>query len=124
MLADEYVYVLNLTIIKLSILSMYRRLFPSKTIRLATWVLGSIATLWALTYIVIISLQCMPLQKWWSPATEGICLDLFGIYLGNAIPNIFTDVSILVLPVTQVWRLQVRLWQRIVLIGIFLLGSL
>jgi hypothetical protein len=123
-LADEYVYVLNLTIIKLSILSMYRRLFPSRTIRVATGVLGGISVTWALSYIVVISLQCMPLQKWWAPGTEGTCLDLFAIYLGNAIPNIFTDVSILALPITQVWRLQVRLWQRIVLIGIFLLGSL
>lgn len=115
---------LTLTIIKLSILLMYRRLFPSRAIGVAVKVLGGISITWALTYIVIISLQCMPLQKWWQPATEGTCLDLFAIYLGNAIPNIFTDVLILVLPITQVWRLQVRLWQRIVLIGIFLLGSL
>lgn len=60
----------------------------------------------------------------WYPDLEGTCISIFGLYLGNAIPNILTDISILALPLTQVWGLQVRLWQRVVLVGMFLLGSL
>jgi hypothetical protein len=123
-LIDEYIYLFNLTMIKLSILFMYKRLFPTRTIRLAAQVLGGIAITWASVYTIVASLQCIPLQKMWHPEVEGTCISLFGLYLGNAIPNVLTDMAILVLPVTQVWRLQVRPWQRIVLIGMFLLGSL
>jgi len=123
-LIDEYIYLFNLTIIKLSILFMYKRLFPIQTIRVAAQVLGGISITWALVYTIVASLQCIPLKKMWHPEVEGTCISLFGLYLGNAIPNVLTDMAILVLPLTQVWRLQVRLWQRIVLVGMFLLGSL
>lgn len=103
---------------------MYKRLFPIRTVRIATQILGGISIAWALSYTVVASLQCIPLQKMWDPKIEGTCMDLFSLYLANAIPNVLTDMAILVLPLTQVWRLQVRLWQRIVLIGMFLLGSL
>ncbi|KAF3049615.1 hypothetical protein E8E11_010277 [Didymella keratinophila] len=122
-LIDEYIYLFNLTIIKLSILLMYKRLFPIRTVRRAAQVLGGISITWALVYTIVASLQCIPLKKLWQPEIEGTCISLFELYMGNAIPNVLTDMAILVLPLTQVWRLQVRLWQRIVLIGMFLLGS-
>ena len=103
---------------------MYKRLFPIRTVRIAAQILGGISITWASVYTIVAGLQCIPLRKMWYPEVEGTCIDLLALYLGNAIPNVITDMAILVLPVTQVWRLQVRLWQRIMLIGMFLLGSL
>lgn len=45
-------------------------------------------------------------------------------FIGNAVPNILTDVAILSLLVHVVWGLQATLVHRLSVIGVFLLGSL
>lgn len=54
----------------------------------------------------------------------GSCLDLRKAFVGNAVPNIVTDAAILAMPMGQVWKLQVRLAQKITISCIFLLGCL
>lgn len=41
-----------------------------------------------------------------------------------AVPNILTDVAILLMPVNQVWHLNATMAQKISLLGTFGLGSL
>ena len=44
--------------------------------------------------------------------------------MGNAIPNIITDVIILGLPMGKVWHLQMSRGRRLAVSGMFLLGGL
>ena len=44
------------------------------------------------------------------------------MYLGASIPNVITDVLLLVLPLPYVWNLQAPVSQRAILAGMFLLG--
>lgn len=44
--------------------------------------------------------------------------------VSTAVLNLVTDISILVLPISVVWRLQIRKEQKVAISGIFLLGSL
>ena len=44
--------------------------------------------------------------------------------MGNAIPNIITDVIILALPMGKVWHLQMSRGRRLAVSGMFLLGGL
>jgi hypothetical protein len=45
-------------------------------------------------------------------------------FYGNAIPNIVTDIAMLMLPVPYIYTLQLRSGQKLALAGIFLVGLL
>jgi hypothetical protein len=68
--------------------------------------------------------QCTPITKVWDFTLEGHCIDLKASFIGNAVPNIVTDVLLLILPLRQVWKLVPTLHLRLQLLLIFGLGSL
>lgn len=57
------------------------------------------------------------------PWLEGTCINLFLTQLCISVPSILCDIAILCLPMPHVMRLKTNLFQRILLIFIFLLGS-
>ncbi|KUJ21268.1 uncharacterized protein LY89DRAFT_577423, partial [Mollisia scopiformis] len=121
----ELVYVLLITIVKCSVLSMYRRIFPTRVVQLGTMVLGVIVAMWFLATTLAFIFQCFPVSKAWNPAiTTGSCIDKEKFFLGNSIPNILTDLAILCLPVYEVYHLQIIKARKIGLLFVFLLGGL
>ncbi|PYI34225.1 hypothetical protein BP00DRAFT_423209 [Aspergillus indologenus CBS 114.80] len=103
---------------------MYARIFPTRNFRIAALILGSIAACWVLAIICVSVFQCAPIAKAWDPRLPGSCINLKGSFIGNAVPNIVTDVAILSLPVRVVWGLHASLTHRLSVIAVFLLGSL
>lgn len=66
---------------------------------------------------------CKPVEAQWNIAIEGAeCLDTKKVYLGASIPNVITDILLLILPVPYVWKLHAPLSQRMILVGMFSLG--
>ncbi|RAH83220.1 hypothetical protein BO86DRAFT_388091 [Aspergillus japonicus CBS 114.51] len=124
LMAFECVYCTTVGIIKVSILLMYARIFPTRNFRLAAIILGGIAVGWVLAIICVSVFQCDPIAKAWNPTLPGSCINLKGSFIGNAVPNIVTDVAILSLPVHVVWGLHASLTHRLSVITVFLLGSL
>jgi hypothetical protein len=45
-------------------------------------------------------------------------------FIANAIPNIITDILLLLVPVPGIWSLQLRTAKKIAVLGIFALGLL
>ncbi|PYI21865.1 hypothetical protein BO99DRAFT_51725 [Aspergillus violaceofuscus CBS 115571] len=123
LMAFECVYCTTVGIIKVSILLMYARIFPTRNFRLAAIILGGIAVGWVLAIICVSVFQCDPIAKAWNPTLPGSCINLKGSFIGNAVPNIVTDVAILSLPVHVVWGLHASLTHRLSVITVFLLGS-
>ncbi|KAH8695863.1 hypothetical protein GQ44DRAFT_790170 [Phaeosphaeriaceae sp. PMI808] len=123
LLAFECIYVTAVMFIKISLLLMYLRLFPTRGFKISTLILGSITIAWWFALVAVSIFQCNPISKAWLPMTEGTCIDLKASFIGNAIPNILTDVAILCLPIGQVWKLQATLAQRLSLSFMFLLGG-
>ncbi|RAH48652.1 uncharacterized protein BO95DRAFT_356498 [Aspergillus brunneoviolaceus CBS 621.78] len=119
----ECVYCTTVGIIKVSILLMYARIFPTRNFRIASLVLGSIAVCWVMAIICVSVFQCAPIAKAWDQRLPGSCINLKGSFIGNAVPNIVTDVAILSLPVRVVWGLHASLTHRLSVIAVFLLGS-
>lgn len=54
--------------------------------------------------------------------TDAVCLDRRASYTGASAVNVVTDVVLLALPLPYIWNLNSPLFQRLVLVGIFLLG--
>lgn len=124
LLAFECLYVTAVAAIKLSILAMYLRLFPGREFKLAAWTIGGIIVAWWIAIVLVCIFQCNPVHKAWLPWGEGVCINLKGSFIGNALPNILTDVAILVMPVKQVWHLHATMAQKVSLLCTFGLGSL
>ncbi|KAL0930969.1 uncharacterized protein CTRU02_213704 [Colletotrichum truncatum] len=123
LLAFECIYVTAVMFVKLSLLLMYRRIFPSRGFKISAIILGAITIAWWISIVLVCVFQCTPVAKAYMPWIDGTCIDLKASFIGNAIPNILTDVAILCLPIGQVWRLQVTLVQRLSLCFMFLLGG-
>ncbi|KAK8056786.1 hypothetical protein PG993_002013 [Apiospora rasikravindrae] len=120
---SEITYGATITAVKLSILAMYDRLFPTKFMRRAVLSLAIVAMLWYLAVVLVVIFQCDPIPRSWGGTTEGHCIDHYSYYTGLAVPHIVIDIIILSLPIREVRRLQIVNWQKAAVCGMFLLGS-
>ncbi|ATZ48765.1 hypothetical protein BCIN_03g09320 [Botrytis cinerea B05.10] len=123
LIAFECLYVTCVCFTKLSLLLMYRRIFPVRSIKIGSLILGGLSVAWCISIIMVSVFQCIPMQKIWNPTLEGHCINLKASFIGNAIPNILTDVAILALPMQQVWGLHTSVMQKTHISFVFLLGS-
>ncbi|KAH8589763.1 hypothetical protein B0O99DRAFT_472010, partial [Bisporella sp. PMI_857] len=123
LLAFECIYVTTVALTKVSLLFMYYRLFPIDNMRIGCWILGVLSICWCISIIMVSIFQCTPISKAWNPTIPGHCINLKGSFIGNAVPNILTDIAILALPMPHVWSLHTTLIQKCQLSALFLLGS-
>ena len=67
---------------------------------------------------------CIPVEKVWQPDLPGHCISQTGTWIANAASTILSDVAILVLPIPQVWKLQLRRPEKLGVTLAFCLGFL
>jgi hypothetical protein len=79
---------------------------------------------WAIILSFVGAFICNPVQKAWNPQLPGTCLDLVSFYYGLQIPNIVTDIIILVMPIKVILNLPLSKPQKVSLLGIFAVGGL
>ncbi|KAL3493997.1 hypothetical protein BJX62DRAFT_234855 [Aspergillus germanicus] len=119
-----FLYTACITCVKLSILAFYKRLFSVRPMVLAVKTVAAVVILWCIGVFFVSAVVCVPFRKLWEPTVSGACIDLAQFYYGLQIPNIVTDAIILVMPLRIVWNLKMPRTQRILLMGIFMLGVL
>lgn len=84
------------------------------------WTTGA----WCLAVVLVSIFQCKPIDKVFDPSIiTGHCLDNTKFFIGNAVPNIVTDILILCLPLYEIKKLNLPRGQRAMLSSIFLLGA-
>ena len=64
------------------------------------------------------------MEKIWNPQLPGKCIGLEAFYYGAQIPNVLTDIFIIVIPIHENYQLELPLGQKLSLIGIFGLAGL
>lgn len=108
-------YPLCVLFTKLSILYQYRRLFPTnRDFKLSTSVLIAIMIMWATAVILVGINACTPIHKAWTPTPlPGRCINLVPFYYGMQIPNVITDLLILLMPFNEIRRLELPLKQKL-----------
>lgn len=124
--AMEFCYVTTIVLIKQSILLMYLRIFPrERSVRITAYIVAGIVTAWGIALYFVFLFQCSPVQKAWTPSvTGGHCVKYNWIQIGNAVPNIITDIIILYIPIRPVLKLHISQSQKVALCFTFLLGAL
>lgn len=125
LVATQVLYYCAQTLIKISLLLLYHRLFGvDKQFRLALFVAGALIVMWWIASFWDTIFQCVPAQASWDKSIKNAkCQSIRGAALGTGISNLILDVAFLLLPVPMIWRLHVSKRIKVSLTGIFLLGG-
>jgi len=121
--AYEIVYFVTLAFTKLSILAFYTRIFRTPKFLIVAKIMVGVVIAWLFATIMVAIFSCNPVDAFWTRAPGSKCIVSEHFYIGNAVPNIITDLIILALPVKMIWQLHTSKADRIALTFIFLLGS-
>ncbi len=114
------------TLVRLSLLGLYIRVFTTKTFKWTTIGLGYLCLLWFLIAVLAEILQCSPVSAAFhlDSLMPDQCIDLQACHLGFAISNLMLDVVVVTYPLPVIWSLQLDRQQKIVLTAFFSFGNL
>ena len=126
---DQIIFILIITMIKISILNFYRRIFASRRITRVTSAIIALCLIWGIICLFLVIFQCKPIAAAWDLTYGEVptsCIDSNQIHFGFEISNFLIDVVILSLSVNLIRRFQI--WTsaslRAGIIAVFLLGTL
>lgn len=123
--AEEFIYNFSLLFPKLAILCLYARVFSTRPYRYATYSIGLFVILTCVSGQIVGIAICRPFAYIWDKSIpDGYCGDIPAAYRYISIPNLISDICILVLPLYGVWHLHTRTINKIGLTFTFLLGCL
>ena len=124
----QFIYPISITLPKLAVLCLYYRLFATKRYRYSTLTIATVVIFNWLASLLMAIFICQPFGYLWMQMrhyeTPGGCGDLSVAYCVVSIPNILTDVAILILPMHAIWHLQARTAQKVGLTITFLTGCM
>ena len=123
-LATELFYPSAIAGVKLSVLLLYRRLFPNRRFRIAIWCAGGFISCYTIILTLVQLFQCRPVKAGWEPFMKGNCIHVSIEVMVMACLNVLTDFITLMFPMPLLWRLQMPRKQKLQLIGIFLTGGM
>lgn len=109
---------------KFSVLLFYNRIFSIRSFRMALYAIGTTVIMWWIAMQFTVIFECTPIDFTWTPKGPGHCISLDKFFLGQAIPNIATDIVLLSIPIPMIWKLQLPHSQKVALSGVFLTGGL
>lgn len=95
------------------------------SLHLRAWIIGGIVLVivWALIFTFLFIFLCSPIQQQWSLERIGHCMDQILVLKSLIMTNILTDVFIFVLPIRSVWKLNMRMTEKLAVISCFALGA-
>ncbi|PKK40805.1 hypothetical protein CI102_15312 [Trichoderma harzianum] len=113
-LAMEVLYVVIMTIVKISLSLFYLDLFPGTNFRRVVWgtIIFNIAS--GLSFVIGSLVQCVPMSLTWeqfSDSSHGHCIDMNSFGWANAAVNVATDLWLIVIPLFQLYKLDTQ-WRR------------
>ncbi|KAF5485250.1 hypothetical protein CGCS363_v014721 [Colletotrichum siamense] len=121
------VYTLAIAALKATILFFYQRVFGGFSSPFTTilWCTQAFNLLTFIGFTIPTIAQCQPLSfAWegWDGRHEGFCLNILSMIVTHAAVNIGLDVWMLVLPSTQVLRLNLRWREKAEILAMFGIG--
>jgi hypothetical protein len=110
---------------KLAILALYLRIFTIPLYRNLVYFLAFIVTATGIVCSVMTLNLCRPFPfNWDRKIPGGSCYNESLFYRWGSLPNIITDLAILILPMPMVWKLHTSRNMKIGLTLTFLTGSM
>ncbi|KAF2011127.1 hypothetical protein BU24DRAFT_466858 [Aaosphaeria arxii CBS 175.79] len=121
LISIQCLFAASVASIKISICLFYNRIFPSKQFRIASWITIGLASAWAIGYITFVLVSCRPLAYFWNPnIAGGTCVkDRTTPFMVIGALDALVDIVILILPLHMLYKLNVRIPDKVALIIIF-----
>lgn len=121
----QLIYATVSPLAKISLLALYYRIFyVSHTIRIAVWVMTVLLISWGISVIFTSIFTCNPIRGFWDLSIGAKCIDSALFFEAITIPNIILDLGTVVLPISEVWKLQIGRDRKLALTAIFTVGSM
>jgi hypothetical protein len=118
----QVMYTTALTLVKISIIASYIRIFPTVSIRWTMYVLaGFIAAVWIVNIFTTI-FQCSPIEGAWNFEVEPQCISVMKVYYFSTAFSILTDILLVVVPLPLFWKLKLPVREKWIVTGLFGLG--
>ncbi|KAJ4129215.1 hypothetical protein NW768_007750 [Fusarium equiseti] len=119
----ELFYAFGLFFAKVSILSLYWRMFRVTGIRLPIQILFGCSLVWITFRIFMGIWHCVPVEKFWDDSVQGYCaIEDKKFFFGTTLVHAMIDIAILVLPMWQIGRLQLPAIQKAGIMVMFTFG--
>lgn len=109
---------------KISILLLYRRIFPNPRLLIVLWTVGAFVVCYCTAQFFVLLIQCRPIRAAWDPTVPNpTCIRVNTTYIIIGAFNALTDIVTLCIPMPMLWRLQISRERKAQLIGMFMLGG-
>jgi len=122
--AAQVIYFFGNLTTKLSILFLYLRIFPAKTFKMWVHITMGVVIAFTITGFCLVFFQCAPVEAAWNITVAGKCLNPVLTFVTLGAINVALDLTILSLPLPQLWHLHMSLVRKFQVIGMFLSGGL
>lgn len=109
---------------RLSVVALYLRIFRKRKARYFCWAVIVFLIGTCIAFIVSANLECIPLQHTWNVKIPGRCFNVQLWWKVSNIPNVVSDIAILVLPIETIWRLQAPVAKKAGIWLVCLTGSM
>lgn len=111
--AHELIYVVSIPFPKLAVISLYLRLFQAKFCKTVLQGTAFVISATALFGIVSVFANCRPFHAFWDKNIPELCtFDPMTAMKFYSIPNIGTDVVMLVVPLPALYRLNISMIEK------------
>ncbi|KAI1324257.1 hypothetical protein F5Y16DRAFT_424186 [Xylariaceae sp. FL0255] len=119
-------YFATVSIAKGAICVLYSKLSPQRIVRVTIHIIIIVLILTALSGAIADLAACRPFSANWGRAEvqKAHCMNKEALFIWITLPNILTDVVLLLLPLPIVWNLQATRQLKAALTITFLFGSL
>lgn len=124
---DECLYLSILPLTKISILCFYLRVFPKKSFRIATYVVIALNVGYLISFVLISVFQCNPINGAylrWDGEHDYQCNNINAQGWAAAIVNMILDITVMSLPLRELYNLNLSLRKKLGLLCMFSLGVL
>ena len=125
-MALQIFYFLSSVCFKTSLILLYWRIFGiSRVFRKVLMVAWALVICYFVANLLVAIFECHPVAAFWDHSIRGArCVDTVAFYRWNGVANLVIDFMILTLTVPMVCRLNLKMKQKVVVSGLFLLGCL
>lgn len=119
-------YYVTISISKVAICVMYRRLFPQRVVFIILCITVAILISTSIVSFTMDLAACRPFSANWAPPAVQAdqCLNKEALFIWSTFPNIVTDVVMLVLPLPIIWKLHTTAQLKVALTATFMVGSM
>jgi hypothetical protein len=118
-------YATAITLVKMSLVVSYLRIFPSRSFRRLVFSTGVLIICMWLCSIFSIMFECVPVEAAWNwEEPRARCIDVLAFFYVSSSVNIATDIVIWFAPLPIFWGMNMVTRDRVAICGLFGFGFL